>query len=141
MARPDTVTVIGLEPDQGPGPDVLPVRLPIFDVAVHEVIFAPLLEPAGSLKETVAEVDETVVAVPIVGAAGVAVDVVIELDAADEILPPTEFVQFTVNVYIVPGVKPVTVIGLAPPPAFVATTPPGLDVAVQVVIDCPLVFP
>ena len=49
------------------------------------------------------------------------------LDAAEAAPAPTPLVAVTVNVYAVPFVSPVTVIGLAAP---VATTPPGDEVTV-----------
>jgi hypothetical protein len=49
------------------------------------------------------------------------------LEAADGELVSTEFVAVTVNVYAVPFVSPVTVIGLVAP---VPVNPPGLDVTV-----------
>jgi hypothetical protein len=49
------------------------------------------------------------------------------LDAADAMLVPTAFVAVTVNVYAVPLVRPVTMIGLAAP---ATTTPPGFEVTV-----------
>ena len=54
---------------------------------------------------------------------------------ADEALPvPALFVAVTVNVYAVPFVKPVTLIGLDAP---LAVAPPGLAVTVYVVIPAP----
>jgi len=50
-----------------------------------------------------------------------------ELLVADAILVPKEFVAVTVNVYVVPFVRPVIVIGEVPP---VAVIPPILDVTV-----------
>ncbi len=63
---------------------------------------------------------------PIVGASGV-VDGVTELLVAEIVLVPTLFVAVTVNVYVVPLVRPVTMIGDEPP---VAVKPPVFDVAV-----------
>lgn len=51
------------------------------------------------------------VAVTEVGAPGTVAGVT-EFDAVDETLVPTAFVAVTVNVYAVPFVRPVTVIGL-----------------------------
>lgn len=45
-----------------------------------------------------------------VGALGI-VGTVIEFDAVDDALVPAAFVAVTVNVYVEPGVSPVTVIG------------------------------
>jgi hypothetical protein len=66
------------------------------------------------------------VAVPIVGAPGTVAGIT-ELLVAEEILVPFAFVAVTVNVYVVPFVRPVIVIGELPP---TAVTPPGLDVTV-----------
>jgi hypothetical protein len=52
---------------------------------------------------------------------------VIGLDDADAGPAPAAFVAVTVNVYAVPFVKPVTVIG---PPVEVAEIFPGLEIAV-----------
>jgi hypothetical protein len=67
----------------------------------------PLL--AGAVKETVAVVPPVVVAVPIVGAPG-SVHVVMLFDAELDGPFPATFVAYTVNVYAVPVVNPVTVI-------------------------------
>ncbi len=48
-------------------------------------------------------------------------------EAAEAALLPAELVATTVNVYAVPLVRPVTVIGLALP---VAVIPPGVEVTV-----------
>ncbi len=63
------------------------------------------------------------VAVPMVGASG-AVAGVTEFVVADGVLVPTEFIAATVNVYVVPFVRPVIVIGEDPPVAV----SPVLDV-------------
>ena len=47
---------------------------------------------------------------------------------------PTEFVAATVNVYVVPFVRPKTVIGLDAPEAVM---PPGIEVTVYEVIALP----
>ena len=60
------------------------------------------------------------------GASGVVAGVTALL-VADEILVPFALVAVTVNVYVVPFVRPVIVIGDAPP---VAVNPPGLEVTV-----------
>jgi hypothetical protein len=56
------------------------------------------------------------------------------MEAAEGTLVPTAFVAVIVNVYGVPYVSPVTIIGLV---AFVAVRPPGLDVTVYPVIALP----
>jgi hypothetical protein len=66
------------------------------------------------------------VAVPIVGACGTVVAVML-LEAAEAADVPTAFVAVTVNVYAVADAKPVTVKG---DPAPDAVKPPGLDVTV-----------
>ena len=69
------------------------------------------------------------VALTFVGAPGmVGAAVGVTAFEGDEAGPvPTEFVAVTVNVYEVPLVSPVTVIGLEAP---LAVMPPGLEVAV-----------
>jgi hypothetical protein len=66
------------------------------------------------------------VAVPIVGACGTVVAVML-LEAADAALVPRPLVAVTVNVYDVLDCRPVTVNGDEEPPAV---NPPGLDVTV-----------
>ena len=63
------------------------------------------------------------------GAAGVTAPLI-----ADTELVPMAFVAVTVNVYAVPFVRPVTVIGDAPP---VAEKPPTVEVTVYAVIEEP----
>jgi hypothetical protein len=64
-------------------------------------------------------------------------DVETALLAEDALDVPIAFVAVTVNVYDVPAVKPLTVIGDELP---VAVTPPGLDVTVYWVIAEPPLF-
>ena len=66
------------------------------------------------------------VAVRLVGIPGTDTGIT-EFDADDAELVPTAFVAVTVNVYAVPLVRPVTVIGDALP---VPVIPPGLEVTV-----------
>jgi hypothetical protein len=61
-----------------------------------------------------------------VGEPGTAAGVT-EFDALDAVLVPIAFVAVTVNVYAVPLLNPVTVIGDDPP---LAVNPPVLDVTV-----------
>ena len=68
------------------------------------------------------------VAVPMVGTSGAA-DGVIALDEPDDRPIPLVFVQYTVNVYDVPIVKPVTVMGLEP--VLVAVMEEGVEVALH----------
>ena len=83
----------------------------------------PLL--LGALNVTVASPFPRV-AVPMVGASGVVAGVTLfEADEADPV--PTAFVAVTVNVYAVPLVRPITVIGDEPP---APVNPPGLEVTV-----------
>ncbi len=63
---------------------------------------------------------------PIVGAPGI-VDGTTELLVPEEVLVPFAFVAVTVNVYVAPFVRPVTVIGDDPP---VPVNPPVFEVAV-----------
>ena len=65
-------------------------------------------------------------ALTLVGAPGTVAGVTLfEADEADPV--PTAFVAVTVNVYAVPLVRPITVIGEAPP---APVNPPGLEVMV-----------
>jgi hypothetical protein len=84
----------------------------------------------GAVNATVACVLPAVAA-PIVGAPGVVARVTL-LDGADAGLVPRAFLAVTVNVYVVPAVNPVTVIGLTVP---VAVLPPGLAVTVYPVTE------
>ena len=79
-------------------------------------------------------------AVTAVGGLGAAFRVVMELDVADP-LAPTAFIQVTVKLYVVAGVKPVTVIGPLPPPVAVTLIEPGDETAVQFVIADPSAEP
>ena len=83
----------------------------------------PLL--LGALNVTVASPFPRV-AVPMVGASGAVAGVTL-FEAADADPVPTAFVAVTVNVYAVPLVRPITVIGEAPP---APVNPPGLEVTV-----------
>jgi hypothetical protein len=109
------VTVMGEE---------VPVALkpPVFEVTVYRVIDEPPFD-TGAVNEIVACPLPLVADTP-VGAFGT-VDGVTELLVPDEALVPFAFVAVTVNVYVVPFVKPVTVIGVDPPvpvcPSFVVT--------------------
>ena len=62
----------------------------------------------GAVKDTVALVDPTAVAAPIVGAAGTVVGVMLALTLLLALLP-TLLVANTVKVYAVPLTRPVTV--------------------------------
>jgi hypothetical protein len=119
FVRPETV--IGDAP--------VPVRLPGVEVAVY---VTPPEPTAPAVYATVAEAFPAV-AVPIVGADGL-IPGVCELDASDagEVTPL--LVAVTVNVYAVPAVRPVTVIGEEEP---VPVRLPGLDVTVYVVVLFP----
>jgi hypothetical protein len=105
----------------------VPVNPPGEDVAVKVVTAEPPV--AFAVYATVALVFPPV-AVPIVGACGTVVAVML-LDADDAALAPIELVAVTVNVYAVAEAKPVTVNGDDPP---VAVNPPGLDVTVKELI-------
>jgi hypothetical protein len=81
---------------------------------------------AGAVNATLIEFLDTAVAAPIVGAFGIVAGVA-ELEDIDSPLLPLELFALTVNVYAVPLVKPVTVIGLLDPLPVIL---PGVDVAV-----------
>jgi hypothetical protein len=83
----------------------------------------PLL--AGASKETVAS-PLPLVADTFVGAPGTVAGTT-ELLVPDDTLSPVALVAVTVKVYVVPLVRPVIVIGEAPP---VAVMPPGAEVTV-----------
>ncbi len=94
------------------------------DVAVYPVIAEPPV--ALVVKGTDTTPDAPPVAVPMVGACGTVVAVIL-LDAAEAGLVPTALVAVTVNVYAVPEARPVTVNGDEAPDAV---NPPALDVTV-----------
>ena len=98
---------------------------------MYDVIGEPPLE-AGGVNATVA-CALPAVAVPIVGAPGTVAGVTL-FDGAEASPVPTAFVAVTVNVYAVPLVRPVTVMGEAVP---LALMPPGEEVAVYDVIVAP----
>ena len=77
-------------------PEVEPVIEEGLDVAVHPVTAAPFVAPG--LKATDADVADRADALPIVEAAGAALGVVMEFDAADEFDVPTELEHVTVKV-------------------------------------------
>ena len=120
-----TVNVYGVfavNPDTVIGDDVpVPVKPPGLLVTVYPVI-VPL--PLGAVKATLTVVALVTVAVPIVG---VPDTVVTADDAFDDTEVPPELVVVAVNVYIVFGVNPDTVIGEDVP---VPVKPPGLLVTV-----------
>jgi hypothetical protein len=122
LVRP--VTVIG-------DPAALALMPPGLDVAVYAVIAAPPFD-TGAPKLTVACVLPAVADTE-VGAPGTVRGVTL-FDGAEGALTPAMFVAVTVNVYAVPLVRPVTVMG---DPAELALMPPGFDVAVYEVIDEP----
>lgn len=109
----------------------LPVNPPGLDVTVYPVIVAPPLS-LGAVNETVA-CPFPAVAETAVGAAGIVLGVTAVL-AVDAVPVPRLFIAATVNVYAVPFVRPVTVMGELVP---VAVTPPGLDVTVYCIISKP----
>jgi hypothetical protein len=115
LLRP--VTVIGDAPPVAVNP-------PTFELTVYVVIDSPPVFPGG-VKVIVAS-PFPAVAVPIVGASGTLTGVT-ELLATEAVLVPTAFVAFTENVYAVPLLNPVTVIGDDPP---YATKPPTFEVTV-----------
>jgi hypothetical protein len=94
-------------------------------VTVYPVIALPPLSTDG-VKLIVAWPLPVDAAVTPVGASGTAAGVALA-DGAEGTESPFAFVATTVNVYAVPFVNPVTVIGLEIP---VPVSPPGLDVTV-----------
>ena len=118
------VTIIGLDAP-------LPVKPPGDDVTVYEVTAVPPLA-AGALKLTVAWAFPATADTP-VGTPGTILGVTL-LDAVDAAPGPNALVATTVNVYAVPLVSPVTVIGLDAP---VPVKPPGDDVTVYEVTAVP----
>jgi len=117
------LTVIGEVP--------VPVMLPGEDVAVY--VIGPSPKYVGGVKATVAVLELAAVAVPIVGALGIPYGVVTLLLAALAGPVPKEVVPVTVNVYVAPLVRPLTVIGEVPVPVML----PGEDVAVYVIGPSP----
>jgi hypothetical protein len=98
-------------------------------------VIGELPELLGAVNETdavVVPVGDAVIPVGFCGTAGE--DVTVELLAELGVLLPTEFVAYTVNVYAVPELNPVTLIGDVDP---VAVIPPGEDVTVYDVIAAP----
>jgi hypothetical protein len=114
--RPETV--IGLV-------DEVPVNPPGLEVAVKLVIVEPPVAFAVNGTDAVVDVGDD--AVPIVGACGTVVAVMLDV-AAEAADVAVVFVALTVNVYDVADCNPVTVIGEDP----VAVNPPGEDVTVNV---------
>jgi hypothetical protein len=106
---------------------------PVFDVAVYVVIVDPPVL-AGAVNEIVA-LPFPAVAETLVGAPGVVAGVTALL-VPDGVLVPEAFVAVTVNVYAVPFVRPVIVIGDEPPVAVA----PVLEVTVYDVIAEPPVL-
>ncbi len=104
---------------------------PGLDVTVYPVISAPPLF-VGALKLTIA-CPLPASAITSVGASGTVLGVTL-FDAAEVLPLPAAFVAKTSNVYAVPFVNPLTVIGLSVPDAVI---PPGLDVTVYPVIVAP----
>jgi hypothetical protein len=100
-------------------------------LAVKTVIVAPLFAPAVKLTTrgplAVLVVPDTACA--LVGAPGV--PTTSGADRADARPVPREFVPATLHVYVLPVVRPDTVIGLDPPPCA-AVAPPSLEVQVAV---------
>lgn len=101
------------------------VLLPGLDVTVYDVIALPPFE-TGAEKLTLALVLLTATTAPIVGAPGTVASITL-LEAPDAAPVPIALLATTVNVYAVPGVRVVMVIGFVAP---TAVNPPGLDVTV-----------
>ena len=104
------------------------------DVTVYPVIALPPVL-AGGVKLTLAWAFPAV-AVAAVGAFGTVAGVTL-FDGADGALGPTPFVAVTVNVYVVPLLRPVITCVVAVVPALLSTPPAGLDVTVYPVIALP----
>ena len=81
----------------------------------------------GAVQLTTADAFPADATTPVGAPGAVGADGVTALDGADGAPVPTAFVAVTVNVYAVPFVSPVTVIGLDAP---VPVAPPGLAVTV-----------
>jgi hypothetical protein len=97
---------------------------PVLDVTVYDVIAEPPVL-AGAVNVTVA-LPFPYTAETFVGEPGVVAGVT-ALDAVEDALVPIALVAVTVNVYAVPFVRPVIVIGDDPP---VAVNPPTFEVTV-----------
>ena len=107
------------------------VKPPVLEETVY-IVIGELPSLAGALKVMVAW-PLPAVAVPIVGAPGTVAGT-IELLGLEAMLVPTLLVAVTVNVYVVPLVNPVTVIGEELPDAL---NEPTLEVTVYEVIAAP----
>ena len=101
------------------------VNPPGDEVTVYPVMVAPPLD-AGAVQETTEEALAYEVAPTEVGAPGVVAGVA-GAEAADAGLVPAELVAVTVNVYVVPLVRPPTVQLVV---AELQVKPPGDEVAV-----------
>jgi hypothetical protein len=115
LTRP--VSVIGELPP-------VAVKPPVFELTVYEVIDEPPLFD-GAVKLTVAWPFAATAETP-VGAPGTSAGT-IALLVPDGVLVPMPFVAVTVNVYVVPFVRPVIVIGDEPPEAV---NPPVFELTV-----------
>jgi hypothetical protein len=124
MAGVNALTIMGL------GLDPMPVAVieSGFDVAVQLVTVQPPLFEFGV---KAIETDDALTAsgVPMVGASGTPRAMTVGEEAFELGLVPTSLVQFTVKVYAIPCVNPVTVIGLTPAPLVDPAPPAGLLVA------------
>lgn len=111
------VTVMGLE---------VPVVIkPVFAVTVYDVIGLPFETGAVKLTVALALPADAVTPIGAPGAVNVPGVTLFEIDDRGPV--PTALVAVTLNVYAVPLVNPVTIIGLVAP---VAVLLPGLDVTV-----------
>jgi hypothetical protein len=122
------VTVIEVQ-----GAAHVPVNPPGDEVAVYERIAEPP-SLAGAEKATLACALPPV-AVPTTGAPGAPCGIT-PFEAAEAAPVPAEFVAVTANVYVVPFVRPLTVIELQGA-VHVPVMPPGEDVAVYEAIGAP----
>jgi hypothetical protein len=103
---------------------------PGVEVAVKVSMVAPPLL-VGAVKETVALVGESAVAVPMVGAPGAVVETeqqvmeALRADGGDVIADPSLLIALTSKVYSVPGLSELKVTDRAAAPETVALFPPG----------------
>src|SRR5512135_285631 len=114
---------------------VAPVQLVLNDLRSVNPVW---LEVSTQLRVTLGGLPAVLaVAVNDVGVAGLPAPGLTALDGAEAGPVPTEFVAVTVNVYVVPFFRPLTVIVLGVAPNTMPVKPPGLEVAVYPIIALP----
>jgi hypothetical protein len=101
-------------------------KLPGLDVATYEVIGDPPLSK-GALKLSCAELVPVSITFVILGALGI-VGASAGVEAKDGVEVPWLLIATTLNVYVVPGVRPVIFAALIWAGVYVAATAAGLDV-------------